>query len=335
MTDHKEQQESIPALKVLKYNFGRPRVMTWGWPVMLMSLGAAILFLLRCLLNGTDLPFPATSLVGNAFLMIIGTLVVMVFPAVFCARDISDRPIGHFTGIGTLFLSFLSGIPLMMIRIPLYNLVAYGVLRFSRSSIYPVFFHGEPTTTYGTVLNIITGILIPAFGAAIFFFGLLWSRFRSTDRRMAYVVIVTFFVLAAMDFTSILAVAAAGIWCCYLRSRVHNMWGPFLCLISMKLSTMLLPDTLSTIDIFEVQTYADVGSTYFYSSLPSFFMGMVLILFFIRVLDSFSISARHEINGTEDDDIIPPFDKSINLSLLLSLTVFIIIWALIFKGVYL
>jgi hypothetical protein len=63
-------------------------------------------------------------------------------------------------------------------------------------------------------------------------------------------------------------------------------------------------------------------------------MGMVLILFFIRMLDSFSISLRHEITGSEDDEIIPPFDKSINLSLILTVTVFIVVWALIFKGVF-
>ena len=174
-----------------------------------------------------------------------------------------------------------------------------------------------------------------AFGAALFFFGLLFTRFKSTDRRKAAVTVTIFFVLFSMDYTSILATAAAGLWCCYLRARVHNMWAPFLCLFTMKLSEMYLPETLARIDIFSVQTYADIGSTFFYSSLPAFFMGMVLLLFFIRVLDSFAISVRHEITGAEDDDIIPPFDKSINLSLLLTMAVFITVWILIFKGAHL
>lgn len=329
------KKEAIPELSILRHNFGRPHVMTWGWPLMILSLATLAIFGLRCFLNDPDFLFPATSIVGCSALLILSTLCALVLPAVLFSREIDDRVTGYYTGIGTLILSFISGVPLMMIRIPLYNIVAWATLRFGGESIYPVFFHAEPDSSYATALTILSDTVIPAFGIALFFFGFLWTRFKSTDRFKAYVVITCAIVLYSMDYTSILAAAAAGIWCCFLRSRVHNMWAPFLCLISMNLSEMLLPGTLSRIDIFEVQTYADIGTTYFYSSMPSFFMGMVLILFFIRMLDSFSISVRHEVTGSEYDDSIPPFDKSINLSLLLTLAAFITVWILIFKGVYL
>ena len=330
-----ENKPNTDPIAIIKHNFGRPRFMTWGWPVMILSLATALLYAVRCLLKDSDLLFPVTSLIGCSILMILGTLVAQVFPAVFCARGIEDRPVGRYTGVGTLLLALFSGIPLMMIRVPLYNLLAWVTLRLSGTSVYPVFFHAAPQSKYGTVLAILSDIVIPSFGAALFFFGLLFTRFKSTDRRKAAVTVTIFFVLFSMDYTSILATAAAGIWCCYLRARVHNMWAPFLCLFTMKLSEMYLPETLARIDIFSVQTYADIGSTFFYSSLPAFFMGMVLLLFFIRVLDSFAISVRHEITGAEDDDIIPPFDKSINLSLLLTMAVFITVWILIFKGAHL
>ncbi|MBQ7274813.1 MAG: hypothetical protein IJR15_05080 [Clostridiales bacterium] len=335
MSDTKEREKpEVPVLEILKHNFLPPRVMTWGWPLMLLSIMTAAFFAARCLFKNPDLPFPAASVVGCSFLVILETLCALVLPAVMCSRGFEDRPVGHFTGVGALILSFISGIPLTMIRVPLYNALAWVTLRLTGNSVYPVFFHGNTDSPYGVYLSILCDVIIPAFGASIFFFGLLWCRFKSTDRFKAIIVITAAFVLYSMDFTSTLAIAAAGIWCCYLRSRIYNMWAPFLCLISMGLCEMFLPDTLARIDIFNVQTYADIGSTYFYSSLPSFFMGMVLLLFFIRMLDSFSISLRHEVNGSEDDDIIPPFDKSINLSLLLTMTVFIVVWVLIFKGVF-
>ena len=335
MSDPKEKEiPEVPVLAILKHNFLPPRVMTWGWPVMLLSVMTALFFTLRCLFKDPDLPYPAASIVGCSFLLILESLCALVLPAVMCSHGFEDRPVGHFTGVGSLILAFLSGIPLTMVRIPLYNSLAWLTLRFTGSSVYPVFFHGKSESPYGIYVSILCDIIIPAFGAAIFFFGLLWSRFRSSDRLKAFVVITAAFVLYSMDFTSSLAIIAAGIWCCYLRSRIYNMWAPFLCLTSVGLCEMFLPDTLARIDIFNVQTYADIGSTYFYSSLPSFFMGMVLILFFIRMLDSFSISLRHEITGSEDDEIIPPFDKSINLSLILTVTVFIVVWVLIFKGVF-
>lgn len=330
-----ENKENTPALAIIKHNFGKPAVMTWGWPLMVISILTLAFLGLRSILKAPEMLFPATSVAGCSALMILMTLCVLVFPAVLFSRGIEDRITGHYTGIGTLLLAFISGVPLMMIRIPLYNTVAWATLRLTGKSVFPVFFHLDPDTNYGIALSILADTVIPAFGVALFFFGFLWTRFRSTDRLKALIVITAAYVLISMDFTSILAIAAAGAWCSFLRARTHNMWAPFLCLISMNLSEMLLPGTLSRIDIYEVQTYADIGSTYFYSSLPSFFMGMVLILFFIRVLDSFSISVRHEVTGTEYDDTIPAFDKSINLSLLLTIAVFITVWVLIFKGVYL
>ena len=330
----KNENSASPIIGILKHNFLPPRVMTWGWPLMILSLMTLVFFIGRCIFKDPALAFPAASVIGCSFFLILETLCALVLPAVMCSRGFEDRPVGRYTGIGALILAFISGIPLVMVRVPLYNALAWVTLRFTGNSVYPVFFHGKTDSPYGIYLSLLCDIIIPAFGAAIFFFGLLWSRFRSTDRLKAYAVISTAFVLYSMDYTSALAIAAAGIWCCYLRSRIHNMWAPFLCLISVGLTEMFLPDMLSRIDIFTVQTYADIGSTYFYSSLPSFFMGMVLLLFFIRILDSFSISIRHEVTGSEDDEIIPAFDKSINLSLLLTVTVFIVVWVLIFKGVF-
>lgn len=309
--------------------------MTWGWSVMILSLATALFLALRCFFKDPELLYPAESVVGCSFLVILMTLCAQVLPSVMLSRGFGDEVIGHYTGVGTLILALVSGIPLMLIRIPLYNLMAYLTLRLSGRSIYPVFFHQDPATTVGSILAVISDTVIPAFGIALFFFGFLWSRFKSTDRLKAYIVIIAAYALYSMDFTSVLALVATGIWCCYLRSRTYNMWAPFLCLISMKLSELLLPQTLSRINIFEVQTYADIGSTYFYASLPAFFMGMVLLLFFIRVLDSFAIAVRFEVSGSENDENIPAFDKSINLSLLLTIAVFVTVWVLIIKGVHL
>ena len=144
----------MDARSILKHNFGRPRVMTWGWPLMLLSFATALLFAVRCLLKGEDLPFPASSIAGCCFLSILGTLIALIFPAVYCARGIEDKPVGRYTGVGTLLLSLVSGVPLMMIRVPLYNLTAYLTLRFARSSVYPVFFHADPVSKYGIALSV-------------------------------------------------------------------------------------------------------------------------------------------------------------------------------------
>lgn len=302
---------------------------------MWLSLMTGVFYGVRCLLNRLVIPFGVTSLVGCSLFLILMTLCALVLPSASLSTGFEDTILGHYTGIGALLLSVISGIPLMMLKVSLYNFTAWTTLRLGERSVFPVIFHAEPETIYGTVLSILSETVIPAFGMSLFFFGLLWGRFKSTDRFRAAVVIISAFVLYSMDFTSVFATAATAVWCFYLRSRVRNVWAPFLCLVSASVSELFLPESLSKIDIFSVQTYADIGTTYFYSSIPAFFMGMVLLLFFIRVLDSFSISLRHEIHDDEYDEYIPAFDKSINLSLILTIAVFITIWVLIIQGAHL
>ncbi|MCR5593950.1 MAG: hypothetical protein K6F79_09430 [Saccharofermentans sp.] len=322
-------------LSILKHNFGRPSVMTWGWPLMWLSLMTFVFFGFRCLLKNAPITFGVTTIVGCSVFLILEAMCILVLPVAALSTGFDDRILGRYTGVGALLLSVISGIPLMMLKVSLYNIASWITLRICERSVFPVFFHNEPETVYGKVLTLLSDSVIPAFGIALFFYGLLWSRFISTDRFRACVIITAAFVLFKMDFTSAAAFTATGIWCFYLRTRVHNIWAPFLCLVSADIAELFLPQSLSKIDIFSVQTYADIGTTYFYSSIPAFFMGMVLLLFFIRVLDSFSISLRHEIHDDEYDDTIPAFDKSINLSLILTIAVFITIWVLIIQGVHL
>ena len=319
---------------IFKKNFGTPKVMTWGYVLMFFTVLTAAFYAVRCFLKSPDLPIPLTSLTGCSLFTILESLCVLVLPAVLLSGDFGDRIPGRFTGAGALILALISGIPLMMIRIPLYNAVVWFNLRVAGKSVFPVIFHAGAGSLRAGVLGILSDTVIPSFAASLFFFGLLWSRFKREDRRKAAVIITLAFVFFTMDLTSALASAAAAVWCCYLRSRIHNMWAPFLCLISMTLSERILPSVLSRIDIFDVQTVSDISLTYFYSSLPAFFMGLVLLLFFIRVLDSFSNSLRFEIDDTEYDSTIPLFDKSINLSLILTLAIAITIWILIIRGAH-
>ncbi|MCQ2515618.1 MAG: hypothetical protein MJ094_01985 [Saccharofermentans sp.] len=320
----------------LKHNFGKPEQMTWGWALMVMFALLALVYASICALKSIELPIAVTSIVGYSSLMLIITALVYVFPALMLSQDFQLKVPGKYTGVGVLLLSLLSGIPLMMINVALYNLSAWLTLVLNDKSIYPVFFSfggGSELTTIA--LKLFSQTVIPAFGAAIFFFGLLWSRFKSTERTAAIVVISLSFALSSLDFTSVLGLIVVGIWCCFLRSRAHNIWAPFVCLISLKVSEYLFPGILAKIDIFNVQTYADIDSTFFYSSLTACFMGYLLLQFFIRVLNNFENYVKHEFDDETENATIPPFDKSIRLSLVLALGIIITLWVLTIKGVHL
>lgn len=323
-------------INFIKYNFGKPKEMTWGWPLMLMSALLAVVYASICALKNFDLPIAVTSVVGYSSLILILTVVVYVFPAIVLSQNFQHDLSGKYTGIGALLLAFLSGVPIMMINVAAYNLSAWITLVLNDRSIYPVFFSfggGQEISTI--VLKLFSETILSSFGLSLFFFGLLWSRFKSTDRKAAILIVSLSFALSSLDFTSVLGLIIVGVWCCFLRSRIHNIWAPFLCLISVKLSEFLLPDTLSKIDIFSVQTHADIESTFFYSSLTACFMGFLLIQFFIRVLNNFAITVKHEFDEETTNATIPPFDKSIRLSLVLAVVIIITLWVLTIKGVHL
>jgi len=320
----------------IQYNFGKPEPMTWGWALMAMSALLALVYISICFLNNFEMPIAVTSVAGYSCLMLIITAVVYVFPSLVLSQDFQTQVTGKYTGVGALLLALLSGVPLMMINVAVYNLSAWLTLILNDKSIFPVFFSfGGGSEVITIVLKLFSDTVVSSFGAAIFFFGLLWSRFKSSDRTAAVVIISLSFALSNLDFTSFLGLIIVGVWCCFLRSHIHNVWAPFLCLISLKLSEYALPDTLSKVDIFSVQTHSDIDSTFFYSSLTAFFMGFLLLQFFIRVLNNFENYVKHEFDEESENATIPPFDKSIRLSLVLAVIVILTLWTLTIKGVHL
>lgn len=323
-------------ISFLKYSFSKPANITWGWILMVMSILLGVIYASICVLKSFELPIAVTSVAGYACLTLIVTAVVYVFPSFVLSQDFAVKITGKYTGVGAILLSFLSGVPLMMMNVAAYNFSVWATLVLNNKSIYPVFFSfGGDNSIIAMILKIFSDTVVSSFGLSIFFFGLLWSRFKSTERTAAIVVISLSFALSSLDFASVLGLIGVGVWCCFLRSRVHNIYAPFACLISLKLSEFLLPDTLCKIDIFSVQTHADIDSTFFYSSLTALFMGLLLIQFFIRVLNNFENYVKHEIDTEAENATIPPFDNNIRLSLVLAIVVFIVIWVLTIKGVHL
>ena len=303
---------------------------------MVSSILTALLFVIRILLKYTGSPIPATSLIGYSVLEILLILIALMLPSAVLSRDLTERTIGSFTGTGPLLLAFFSGIPVMLITTALYNFSAWIILRVGSKMLFPIFFcHPDSSATLVKILEIMSDTVIPAAGASFFFFGLLWSRFRSKERFVGYIIIAGAYMLFSMNPVSAVGLFITGWWCSFLRTKTGNIAGPFLCLIASRLSEFLFTGTLSKVDILSIQTYSDIDPVYFYSSLPAAFMGVILISFFMKSLDSFHDSYVDEEEETELDTSIPSFDKGINLTIIVSGTVFLVIWILMCKGVHL
>ncbi|MCR5529467.1 MAG: hypothetical protein K6F49_09645 [Saccharofermentans sp.] len=324
-----------PIGSIIRYQFSRPSVTNWSYPLMVMSVLTAVFYGIRILANSKACPFPPTSLIGYTFLSVLMTLCVLLLPGFVLSSGITDQVIGRNTGAGSLLLAACSGIPLMMVTTSIYNFTSWIVLRLGSSVIFPAFFyHGGTESKTGMVLSILADTVVPAAGASVFFFGLLWSRFRSRERFVGYIIISCAYMLYSMDFLAAGSLFVTGLWCCFLRTKTGNIFCPFLALVSSRLSVFLFGNALTKIDILKVQTYSDIDSTFFYSSLPALFIGVILISFFMRSLNSFRDAFSDEEEEGIYDKVIPAFDKGLNLTVITAGIILAALWIMIIKGVH-
>ncbi len=331
------QEHKKPSfLNIVRYQLRCPSVMNWSYPLMLSAIMTALMFSIRMLTKRFGSPIPATSLIGYAVFETLLILLAAILPASLLSRGLTDRTIGNFTGAGSLILATISGIPIMLITTALYNFSAWALLRIGGKMCFPLFFyHVTKPNKLISALEIMTDSVIPAAGASLFFFGLLWSRFRSKERFVGYIIIAAAYALFSFDLVSLAGLFITGWWCSFLRTKTGNIAGPFLCLISSRLSIFLFSGTLNKVDILAIQTYSDIDSVYFYSSMPAIFMGVILLSFFMRSLDSFYGTYTDEEDEKILDASIPAFDKGINLTIIVSGALFLTMWILVCKGVHL
>lgn len=321
-------------LRTLKYHFGIPHPMTWSFLLMYNSIMALLFFIAKCTLNNLDLKVSSTSLVGYSILNIIFVIFALVLPAILLMENKTTNLTGNYTGVGILIISALSGVPVMLLSTVLYNIVTWILLRFGTKIIYPAFFYyGGTSTKSGMILAVLSDTVIPAFGICIFFFGLVWSKFRNSQKKLAYVVITLSLTLFSMDIIGALSMLAIGWWCCKLRDKTDCVLAPFLCLVSSRICSIIFNGIITKIDIYSVQTYSDVPTTYFYAALPAIFIALILIGFFMRFLDDYNYS--YFGNKTiEDNEQLPTLFRNLNFGLILAVFIMITIWILISTGVH-
>lgn len=326
-----------PNIKLyLKHHFGKPTRMNWSFPIFVLSLLTLVFFIIRCVFKKFDEALPVTSLVGYTLFMCILVIGTLILPSIRLSDGIYKKVIGNYSGVGSLLLAFLSGLPLMMLKTSIHNLGAYLWLRLDLKTVFPLLFYYDHDNSFASNFVAFSAeTLIPAFGCSLFFFGLLWSRFRSRERNMGALVIGIIFMFWSMNPMMFFAYFIIGCWCAFLRTTTESIWGPFLCLISIRLMDFLFIGTLTRVDLLSIQTYSDISSTYLFASFPALIFGLIMLIFFRSTLMEFSAKHRIPEDEENEDMEIPAFSKGINLSLVVSLIIFVVIFILICKGVHL
>ncbi len=327
-------------LRIFKNHFGFPVTINWGYSLFLCSIGLLIVFLLRLIIMSKGLPLSFTSLTGYALTepLLVALSLLMPVAVLFIEKkkhkgNVIIDSVGKYTGIGPLLLSLISGIGLFLIRVPIHNLVTWSWLKLGKTLIFPSFFFvNTPSGVSEVVLGYIAGTAIPGFGASLFFTGLMWACFRKKDKKIAIFLIAFFYAVFSLNAIDFVAIFLTGIWLCFLRDRTDNVWAPFVALLGSGATEIFFSGFVKSVDITMVQVHSDIDSTYFYSSLPAFLVGVILLAFFAKTLNDFksSYEADSSINGEEENET-PTFLTGVNLSLICAIIIFLILWIIVLK----
>ena len=322
-------------------SFGVPDPMNWGYPVLFASLGSLLCFAIFHA-SYAFLPYASTSLLGYSFSSILFSLIVFAAPAVFLSRRDPVSISGHYTGIGVLLMALLSGAPLYLLRTALQNVTVFLWMRAGNSVVFPFLFcYTDDHTPIVLALELLTDTVIPAFGTALFFYGIVWSSVRPKDRRLAMIVIPVLYALFALDVNAFFGALVTGWWLCVLRKNIENIWGPILCLIGCRLTGILLSSVIAPADITTLITYQDISVSHFYAAGPAAAVAAILLLFFAKALGEFNVTYNNTVYGEvldadfrdERDRTCPPALSGFNVALLVGVIVMIVMWVLLVKGV--
>jgi hypothetical protein len=322
-------------LKAFKF----PKPYNWGYPVFFGAAGMGISFLALKLMYSGTLPFSSTSLIGCAIITILIVMLAFVAPSVLLAEHGGLFITGHYTGVGALILSFLSGAPLYLIKASFHNLTVAAWLRAGGSVIFPaVFYQFDQVSGSTLMLELLIDTIIPAFGFSLFFLGAVWQGFSEENKRWAFIIIPLLMALFSFDFLDIAGILVIGWWLCMVRSRTENIYGPILTLIGSRLTGILIDSVVSEVDLTTIRVYSDIPGTIYYSSVPALFVAVILLAFFRKTLGEFHFTYSADIYGDdrkpEEKDGVQaesPF-RGINLLFILGMIILAVFWFLLFKG---
>lgn len=309
--------------------------MTWSFPVMVLSILTALFFFLKCTANGISPVIPTTSLAGYTIFMQAFVLISLVLPSLILNPQ-GNSLTGRYSGVGIIAVSAFSGVPLMILNTIAYNLTAWGILRLDLEMAYPAFFYYLTDCSAALqALAILADTVIPAFGICLFFFGLIQPRMRNINKKLAFILISIIYCMFSLSPVGIISSFITCMWCCYLRDRTDNIWGPFACLIGQRLAELILSELYFKIDIFSTLSYSDIPVTVFYAALPGIFIALILLSYFKRLLDDFSSHYGTFASLFEDDpatDELPSFARNLTWGLILSVVLFVILIILTLRG---
>lgn len=266
---------------------------------IVMAGAFGLLFLIQMIWTSypeEKLFYSKTSLIGYSLITLVRLLaLLLVYVLVTEHYKIKEHHTwGRNPGLGGFFMSFLAGIPAMMISVSVHNLFIYLELKLENpipSQLY--YYVTSERSVYGILLLLVMVVLFPILIEELFFRGLVYAVIP--DRWWLRITIPTIlsalFAVNRLELPSLLVI---GLICSLVRYYTDNTLASCMTRIGYFCMRILLSSILSLQDPDLVQNAIDYNKTTLYSSIIGVSLGIVMMLVLIRQLRTVRYLQKNE-----------------------------------------
>lgn len=300
--------------------------------LMLCTFGISLLTqLIWQAIPESKLFFSKTSIIGYSVIMLF-RLLLLLLTYVFVSEHFKIEEYhtwGRNPGLGAFFMSFLVGVPAMLLSIGLHNLFIFWELKLENPIPSQLFYYVTNDSSQESVyLVIFITILLPTLIEELYFRGLFFAVIPRKWYLSIFIpaLLSALFATNRLEFLSLLSIALC-------TSLVRYYTDSVLCScftrIGLVCSTVLLNSLLSPQDPETVQNAIDYSRTVLYSSVIGIAIAVVMLLVLFRQLRDFRALRINEDEKTEDDSAKPleiPLKAHFRLGFFLGILFLILCW---------
>lgn len=332
--------ESSQDWKILLKAFWKNRIYPFVCPPKHPNIGLLLLctfgmsFLTQLIWQGipeNKLFFSKTSLIGYAVITLFRLLfLLLIYVFVTEHFEIQEHYVwGRNPGLGAFFMSFLVGVPAMLLSIGVHNLFIFFELKLENpipSQLY--YCVSSDSSEYGFLLNLVIGVLFPILIEELFFRGLVYAVLPKFwwVRIFVPALLSTFFATNRLEFFTLLSIALCT---SVVRFFTDNVLCSCFTRIGLVCSTVLLRGLLAPQDPELVQNAIDYSRTVLYSSIIGVAIGIVMLMVLFRQLRDYRRQLLNEdarCDSEEAHTLEIPMRAQFRLGFFLGLLFLLLCW---------
>ncbi len=256
--------------------------------------------------------YEKTSLIGYTMITLMRLLMLLlVYVLVTEHYKIKEHSTwGRNPGLGGFFISFLVGVPAMLLSVSAHNLFVYLQLRLDNPLPRQLYYYTtQENSLYGTLLLLLIGVFLPILVEELFFRGLVFAVLPDhfCFRIFLPAVLSTLFAVNRLEFIPLLLI---GLCCSCVRFYTDSTLCSCLTRVGLFCSHTLLAKILTEVEPDAAQNAMDYSRTVLYASIIGAVLGVVMMLVLLKQL----IFLRY-LQKNEDLSCDSPEGKALSIPL--------------------